>query len=158
MSSASIKKFPIEALLIVYENNINELEKLKLLDSNKYVNKRIKELENNIKYIKNVCINKYMDSNISLNRCAKLFVSTKTRRKDIYQELFTKLLISGNGLISLDLLNRVIDELDIEYIMQIINSKKKGASEMAMNAFNKIIFNVEDDVYDDYLLKKKLDY
>lgn len=158
MSSASIKKFPIEALLIVYENNVNELDRLKLLDNNKYVSKRIKELEYNIKYIKNTCIDKYLDSNISLSKCAKLLISTNTRRKDIYQELFTNLLICGNGLISLDLLNSAINELDIEYIMQIISSKKTGAREIALDVFDKIIFNVDEDVYGDYLLKKKLDY
>ena len=58
----------------------------------------------------------------------------------------------------IELLNNVIDTLNLEQVLTILNIKKGTIYEkLANNRFNDLIFDVDADVYDEYVLKKKMD-
>ena len=68
------------------------------------------------------------------------------------------MVLRKDEMISLDLLEMSINELDMSQLMLIMVGKdNKLYRELATKKYDEIIFDVEPDVYEELILKKKMD-
>lgn len=67
-------------------------------------------------------------------------------------------ILESDELIDLKLLERAIDKLEMDELMTIIRLKENTVYGVcAVKKYDKMLFDVETDVYDEYVKKKKLD-
>ena len=154
------ENFPTDTLFLVLEQNIRELSEIET-GSFKVTNElknRIKQLELTVTISKNKIIERFLQDNISLTQIAKLLISSTGIRKSVYKEIFTLMVLRKDEMISLDLLEMSINELDMSQLMLIMVGKdNKLYRELATKKYDEIIFDVEPDVYEELILKKKMD-
>lgn len=153
--------FSTNSLFALMEQSKKELDDLEiklLLSHNQLLIERAKQLQLLLDVSKNVIIKRYLEENISLSEVAKLLTTSEGVRKDVYKDLFTLKILDTNEIISLDLLKSAVDLLELSDLMTIIRTKKDTIyQKLAMKKYDKMIFDVEPEVYQEYLMKKKLD-
>lgn len=156
-----LTNFPTSTLFIVLEQNINnllELEAKQLILRNSLLKERIKQAELTINLAKTTIIERYLNNGISLTEIANLLIKSIGIKENVFQELFTLKLLESNEIISIDLLEKAIDKLDISQLMLIMRTKQNTIyGNIATNKYDKMIFDVEPDVLEEYILKKRLD-
>lgn len=155
-----LTNFPTETLFLVLEQNAKELLELEIkkVDKNSIqLQKRINQVKLTISIGKKELINRYLKGNISLNQVANLVCQSNGIRQDIYKELFTRKVIEENELISVDLLRKVINNLELEQIMTIMQNKDTIHQEIAEKRFDEIIYDVEKEVMEELEKKKRMD-
>lgn len=154
--------FPTSSLFVLMEQYTVELEKLenKLLNSkdNLLLKERIKQIKLVIVVARNIIIERYLEANTSFNETAKLLVESEGIKESVYKELFTLKAIQTDEIISFDLLNLAINKLDISDLMLIIRTRENGICfDLALKRYDEMIFDVEPEVYNEYVMKKVLD-
>ena len=151
--------FSIDSLFVLLKQSEKELEELNSIEEPSVKLKlRKRDVEYSIRVFKNLLVKRILESNISLTEISKNIMKTNDTIKDVYKEVFTLKLVDKDELIDIELLNNVIDTLNLEQVLTIINVKKGTIYEkLANNRFNDLIFDVDTDVYDEYVLKKKMD-
>lgn len=152
------ENFSTSTLWIVLEQNFRELTTLELkyaTTPNKLLKDRIKQIKLVLEVSKNVVVNRYLQDNISLMKIANLLLNSEGIKKKVYQELFTLKVLEKEELISLELLSKVIQELDISELMMIIRNKEDSIyGSLALRRYDELIFDVEPDVYQELIMKK----
>lgn len=153
--------FSTSSLFLVLEENVNALSALEVKlnnNYNKHLKHQIKITELVIKTIKKEIINRYLKENVSLSKIANLVLNSDGIKKLIYQEIFTLRVIEKDEMISLDVLERVINGLDIDELSLIIREKNSSIyRELSLKRYDEIIFDVDNDVYEEMIMKKRLD-
>lgn len=157
-----LNNFSIESLFVILEQNQKELLKLQILaleNKNRVLDDRIVQIKQTIAISENIVVERYLNSNISIKELIKLFYSaTNEFEKNLYREIITSKIIKINELLSLDLLGKIINELEIDQLMRIIKSKEKTVyGQLALNAYNHKCLEVDDEVYKELLMKIKQD-
>ena len=153
-----LTNFPTKALFLIMKQNLEELSKLEILrieQDTEEVENRINQVKLTISLSKHIIINRYLEEEISLTKVAKLLCRSKGIEKEVYQELFTSKLVEANELIALDLLNEAINCLDLDQVMTIMRKKDTIYSKMVETRFDEFIYDVDTDVYENYLEKRK---
>lgn len=155
------ENFPTSTLFIVLEQNMEELLLLEtqlLSCNNLLLSERLKQVKLVIQISKNVIIQRYLDENISLTKIAKLLVSSHGIKEIVYKEIFTLKIMDSNDFISLNLLEKAIDKLDIEHLILIMKNKENTIYEsVAIKKYDKLIFNLDEEVLKDLEKKKRMD-
>lgn len=78
--------------------------------------------------------------------------------EEIFKELITDRLIEKEEPVSMDLLIQVMDSLELEQLMMIIHSKENTFyGDMALSSYDKKCMEVDNDVYQELVLKLKQD-
>ena len=153
--------FPTNSLFLVLEQNLkqlNDLEQKLAIKNNQLLKERIKQVELVVAVSKNVIIERYLEAKISLTKIAHLLTTSEGIKESVYKELFTLKVLESDDIISIDLLTEAIDKLDISELMMIIRKKPNTVyANVALEKWDEIIFDVEPEVYEEYVLKKKLD-
>lgn len=155
------ENFSTSTLFVVLEQNFRELATLELKYTcmpNKLLKKRIKQIKLVLEVSKNVIVRRYLQEDISLMKIAKLLLNNEGIKKEVYQEIFTLKVLEKDEIISLELLSRVIKELDISELMLIIRNKGNSIyGHLALKRYDELIFDVEPDVYQELVMKKRRD-
>lgn len=154
-----VGNFSIESLFALLRQSEKELINLKKIEKETIMlKKRIKEVEYTIYVLKFFLVRKHLAANISLQEIAKKDINSYGLTKDVYDTIFTIKALEEKEPIEVSLLESVIDSLDIEHICMIMNSQNDNIyRKFANERFEKLIFDVEDDVYDEFVLKKRMD-
>lgn len=156
-----ITNFSTDALFLVLEENEKEFSALETKVNSKNMNfilERLKQIRLTISVVKNEIITRYLKDNTSLNSITKLFLSSNGIKKDVYQELFVLKCLTSQEFVDLDLLEKAISLLDPSQLMMLIETKKDSIiGEFANNRYSEMIFEVDDEVKKELLLKIKLD-
>ncbi len=155
-----VANFPTNLLFPVLEQNQKELLKLewnRIEHETKELKDRIKQVELTISLVKNTIINRYLEENISFTKVARLLCKSTGIQKEIYQELFVAKIMNTNELISVDLLNQAISCLDLDQIMKLMRNQDKIYSDMVESRFDELIYDVDQEVYENYLEKERKD-
>ena len=97
--------------------------------------------------------------NIPLHKMIKMLLnSTNLVEEEIFKELITDRLIEKEEPVSMDLLIQVMDSLELEQLMMIIHSKENTFyGDMALSSYDKKCMEVDNDVYQELVLKLKQD-
>ena len=155
------ENFPTCSLFAVLEQNYKELLQLEIKKITKptpLLKERIRQLELVIAVIKNVIIERYLQDNISLTEIAKRLVKEKGIKQDVYKELLTLKIINSEEFISLELLEQAIDKLELNQIMIIVRSKEDTIyGKTAAKCYDEMIFDVDEEVYKEYINKRIMD-
>ena len=153
--------FSTDSLFMLLEQRTQELLELELKRTSKdtkELHDRIEQINLVISSIKSIIIERYLTEGISVTKAANLLISSQGYKAMVYKELFTLKVLETNEPISLERLESAIDKLDIEELMTIIRLKENTVYETyAMKRYDKIIFDVEDDVLEEFQKKMKLD-
>ena len=153
--------FSTNSLFAIWEQNVTELSKLELKrleKNNNLLNERIKQINLVVSTIKSVLMERYLVDDISLDRVVKYFLNSTGIRENFYKDLFVLKILESDGLIDLKLLERAIDKLEMDELMTIIRLKENTVYGVcAVKKYDKMLFDVETDVYDEYVKKIKLD-
>ncbi len=152
-----LTNFPTEFLFLILEQNQKELIQLELKrieQETKELRDRIRQVKLTISLTKNTIINRYLEELIPLRKVAKLLCNSRGTRHEVYQELFTLRLLEANEFITVDLLQKAIQCLDLDHIMTIMR-KKSIYYEMVGTRFDELIYDVDQEVYENYLEKRK---
>ena len=155
------ENFSTSMLFVLLEQNLSELTALEAkYDSipNRLLKERIEQIKLVLEVSKNVVVNRYLQDNISLMEAANLLLNSEGIQKKVYQEVFTLKVLEKEELIQLDLLSKAIKELDINELMMIIRNKENSVyGNLALQRYDELIFDVEPDVYQELIMKKKKD-
>lgn len=155
------ENFSTSMLFVLLEQNLSELTALEAkYDSipNRLLKERIEQIKLVLEVSKNVVVNRYLQDNISLMEAANLLLNSEGIQKKVYQEVFTLKVLEKEELIQLDLLSKAIKELDINELMMIICNKENSVyGNLALQRYDELIFDVEPDVYQELIMKKKKD-
>lgn len=153
--------FSTDSLFVVLEQNYMEYQKLEQKqanNSNPLLKERMKQVELVMAASKSIITERYLEDNVSLNEIAGLLIKSKGIRESVYKNLFTLKLLETNEIISLNLLTNAVNRLDISELMLIIRNKPNTVySDIALKIYDEMIFDVEPEVYQEYVLKKRLD-
>lgn len=155
------ENFSTSMLFVLLEQNLSELTALEAkYDSipNRLLKERIEQIKLVLEVSKNVVVNRYLQDNISLMEAVNLLLNSEGIQKKVYQEVFTLKVLEKEELIQLDLLSKAIKELDINELMMIIRNKENSVyGNLALQRYDELIFDVEPDVYQELIMKKKKD-
>lgn len=147
-------------MFIILEQSQTELFDLKwkkLTKMNILLNERIKQLKLTMAIARNTIIKRYLDST-SLRECAKLLVNSIGIKESVYQEIFALKLLETNEMISLELLKKAIDKLEIDQLMLVIRMKEDTIyGQFATDCYHDMLFDVEEEVLGELKEKIKLD-
>ena len=112
--------YPTDYLLALLEQ---DSKKLTLLQANFYENSDDNNLHNNIVYLKTLvrlireCITtRYLEENISLNKCGKMIIESSGIKQEILKDVFTRKVLEKEEFIDLEVLDNVMNMLNIENI------------------------------------------
>lgn len=156
-----LTNFPTNSLFAVLEQTQKELMDLELgnqSQDNILRQERIRQLKLTISIIKNIIIDRYLSSNTSLREYAKLLITSSGIKKIIYQEVFTLKLSGTDEIISLDMLKKAIDKLEIEQLMRIMHAKENSIyGDIVNQSYMEMLFNVEEEILGELKQKIKLD-
>ncbi len=154
-----LTNFSTDFLFLVLEQNTKELLKLEIKrteQESKELQGRINQIKLTISIGKQELINRFLiDEKNSLEKIARLLCKSKGIHKEVYQEVFTRKILEQNNLIPVDLLQKVMDYLDLEQIMTIMRKKDTIYSQLASERYDEIIFDVDEEVYQEYLQKRR---
>lgn len=149
--------FSTESLFVVLEQNnkeLLELEVKKLTNDTKELRDRIKQLELMVAVIKNVIVERHLHDNTSITKIANKLVKEKGIKLEVYKELFTLKVLDTNEIVSLELLEKAIDKLDIGQLTMIIKAKENTVyGNCAIKSYDEMIFDVDEEVYKEYVNK-----
>lgn len=151
--------FPSTSLFVILKKSEEELEEINSKTNiNDGLKTRKKELVLLINSIKSILVNRFINSNMTLREIAIKMINSDRSAKEVYKSLFMLRVIHKEELIDISLLEKAMDELDIDNILMIINSKKGTIYEQIANKkYDELIFQVDEEVYNDYLLKDETD-
>lgn len=155
------KSFPTSTLFIVLEQNKKEsleLEKKLLNHDNILLRERLKQVNLVISVSKKIIIERYLKDNTSLNRITELLIESTGIKEWVFKDLFVLKILESNEPISLELLQKAIDKLEIEQLMMIIKGKQNTIYEdLATKNCDEMLFDVEQEVLKELELKKRMD-
>ena len=155
-----LTNYPTNSLFIVLEQSQRELLDLEVKNmnqSNILLKQRIQQVRLTMTVAKNTIIERYLESS-SLKECAKLLVGSVGIKESVYQELFTLKLLETNEIISLELLEKAIDKLEIDQLMMVIRMKENTIyGQFATECYHDKLFDVEEEVLGELREKIKLD-
>ena len=160
-----LTNFPTSTLFIVLEQNVKELLELEvkqLKSNNVLLTERISQIKLTINIAKTTIIERYLNNNVSIIEIANSLLASKGIKEEIFQELLTLKLLESNEIISVDLLKEAIDKLDTYWLILIIRNKQDTiygniAAIMYNEKYEQMIFDVEPEVYQEYVKKIDLD-
>ena len=153
------ENFPTSTLFVVLEQNMKELSSLELNPkTNEILKKRMEQVELVVSVSRAILVNRYLQDNISLTKIARLVLESEGIRKSVYREVFTLRILEKDEIISFELLEKTINELDISEIMLIMKNRDSIYKELAIKRYDEIIFDVESEVYEELIIKKRLDW
>ena len=158
----TLNQFDTKILFSLIDQNQKELLSLqiKAIDyASPLLKTRIKEIKQTIDITKKIIIGRYKKENISLHKMIKMLLnSTNLVEEEIFKELITDRLIEKEEPVSMDLLIQVMDSLELEQLMMIIHSKENTFyGDMALSSYDKKCMEVDNDVYQELVLKLKQD-
>lgn len=137
---------------------LDDLEMKFMLNHNQLLIERMQQLRLVLAVSKNVIIERYLEENLSLTKVAKLLTASDGVKLNVYRELFTLKVLATDEMISMDLLEKAFDLLELSDLMMIIRAKKNTIyQKLALKRYDQMIFDVEPDVYQEYVMKKRLD-
>ena len=143
-------RYPTSYLLAFLDQKEKEALRLKtkyLENNDVKLFRRIKYLEVLIMLMKATVTERYLEENMSLTKCGCLLLKSRRSKREILKDVFTTKLINGNDLIEVELLEKVISELNIDNLQQIIDSNKEDISVMyAKLRFDELLFEVDEEV------------
>ena len=156
MGKLSLTLYPAEglfALLKQYYEKLDSFDNMKETEAVKLVRT---ETKCSIAVINNVLINRFKDSNMPLKEIASKILNGEDYEKEVYKSLFlVRVLSDKQEMIDISLLEKVINELEVERLASIIESKKGTIyGNLADNRYQEMMFEVEKDV--EYALEKKI--
>lgn len=158
MKYIKLKDYSINSLILILEQKQKDLERLKVNANNSAVSKEIEELSAFLMLYKGVVIKKILDTNISIKDCCHKILKTTGLKEEIYEEVFVSSIIMKDEFIDVDMLEKVINKLSIEHIFTIMNTKKDSVySKLADIRFNKLMYEVNEDVYEEFVKKIRMD-
>lgn len=151
--------FPTSSLFILLKKSEEELKELHNKENtNDGMEKRKEELVFLTNSIKSLLIKRYINSDITLREISLKILNNDESAKEVFKSIFMLRIVNKEELVDISLLEKVINELDIDNILMIINSKKGTIYEkIATDKYNRMIFEVDEEVYNDYLLKDEND-
>ena len=156
MGKLSLTLYPAEglfALLKQYYEKLDSFDNKKETETIKLIRT---ETKCSIAIINNVLINRFKDSNMPLKEIASKILNGEDYEKEVYKSLFlVRVLSDKQEMIDISLLEKVINELEVERLASIIESKKGTIyGDLADNRYQEMMFEVEKDV--EYALEKKI--
>ncbi len=152
------ENFSTSSLFALLKQSYIELELFEEKKETRELKKAIFELEVLIRRIKKIIENRYIEEEASINRIATDYLNCDPYFKEVYKDIFLTRLLTADEFVDVNLINRVINTLDIEDIFIIMNSKEDSIyGKLASKRYDKMVFEVEEDVYNDYVLKNEND-
>ena len=149
--------FSTDSLFVVLEQNNKELLKLeikKLNKDTKEIRDRIKQVELVIAVVRNVIVERYMHDDTPITKIANKIVKENGIKLDVYKEIFTLKVLEKDEMISLELLEKAIDKLDIGQLTMIIKARENTVyGDYAIKSYDEMIFDVDEEVYKEYVNK-----
>ena len=150
--------FDDKSLMAILKQRQAELESLNKKEITADLETRKQELKFIIKVIKDTLVKRYKEENLSFQKIALGVIRKQGIEKDIYRELFILSLMENNSLVDKETLDKAIDELNLDQLLLISNMKQGTIYQKAANnKLDEFWFDVEDDVLDEFVLKKKMD-
>ncbi|MDD6223598.1 MAG: hypothetical protein PUB18_01180 [bacterium] len=153
--------FSTSSLFVLLEQNLAQLTNLELkqtTNDHSLLKNRIFQLQFAVSIIRSILIDRYLKEKISLTQIANYLLWATGIREDVYQELFTLKLLESDEFIELTLLEKAIHKLDMEKLMAIIQLKEDTIyGTYAVRRYDEMIFDVEEDVFEEYVKKIKFD-
>ena len=108
--------------------------------------------------IQNIIVERFLEDSISLVECTRLFIKARGIRKEVYQELFTIKILEADEMLSLDLLEQAMNQLEPEPLMRILRAKENSIyGYLASKTYMKMLFDVEEEVLEELKQKIKID-
>jgi len=148
MGKLSLSMYPAEGLFVLLKQYYDKLEKFDCKKETASIKIARKEINSSIAIIKNVLINRFKDSEMPLRKMANKILSGEDYEIDVYKSLFLARVLSNRSeIIDTTLLKKVIDELDVDSLHEIIENKKGTIySDLANDRYQNMMFEVEKDV------------
>lgn len=129
---------------------LGDLETRYLDTGNPLLQRRIFNLRVTIQAIRSIVIKKTLDKNMRLTHIAKLLNASSGLEEEVYSEVFKLRLLTANEFVPADILNRAIEKLSLEQLMEVISVREGSTySRLASERFNDMLFDVEDDVMEE---------
>ena len=155
-----LTNYSTDTLFVVLEQSQRELldlETKNMNSSNILLKQRIQQVKLTMAIAKNTIIERYM-KDTSFGACARLLIHSEGIKTSVYQELFTSKLLETNEMISLQLLKKAIDKLEVDQLMLVIRMKGNSAyGQFATECYYDMLFDVEEGVLGKLKEKIKLD-
>lgn len=156
MGRLSLTKYPEKALFALLEQYYEKLDELDSKKETKALKSVRMETKCSIAVINNVLVNRFKDSEMPLREIANKILTGEEYEKDVYRSIFTyRILSDKEEMIDINLLEKTINELEIDSLHSITETKKGTIyGNLADKRYEEMMFEVEKDV-ESALEKKK---
>ena len=155
-------KYPTGYLLALLEQTDNKMTLLKaknIQDKSVLTYHRISYLKLLTTLMKECITERYLAEKKTLTEYGKMLIHAKKEvDKDILKDVFTTVLLEDSGLIGLDFLRKVINNLDIDHLQKIIDGNTNELyKDCARVRFDELLFQVDEETKSELKQKIKSD-